>query len=157
MSCMIQEGDMAPDFKLPDHHGKMISLHSLRGQCVVLCFYPKNRLFGCPSKKVYKMARSMVSEYPQIRSAEAEVLAISSDTVSDQAKFVREWNIPYAHLSDTAKEVCRMYAGLNMVRLAKRSTFIIDPQGVVARILRNIDVTTHGVDVLHTVQSIMSR
>lgn len=154
---MIREGDAAPDFELPDHRGKTISLHSLRGLCVVLCFYPKNRLFGCPSKKVYKMARGMIAEYPQIRSAGAEVFAISSDTVADQAKFVREWNIPYAHLSDATKETCRTYAGLNMARLAKRSTFVIGPQGKVARILRNIDVSTHGVDVLNAVQSIVSR
>lgn len=145
---------MAPDFELPDHNNEMISLHSLRGHCVVLCFYPKNCLFGCPSKKVYQMTRSMVAKYTQIRSAGAEVLAISSDTAADQAKFVREWNIPYRHLSDTTKETCRTYAGLNIVRLAKRSTFIIDPQGRVARILRNIDVTTHGVDVLNAVRNV---
>lgn len=154
---MIQVGDTAPNFELSDHRGNIISLDSLRGRCAVLCFYPKNRLFGCPSKKVYQMARSMVAAYPHIRSAGAEVFAISSDTVADQAKFVQEWNIPYTHLSDTTKKTCRIYAGLNMARLAKRTTFIIDSKGIVVRILRDIDVSTHGSDVMNAVQDIASQ
>lgn len=148
---MLNEGDEAPEFELPSHTGKTVSLASFRGRTVVLCFYPKNRLFGCPSRKVYEMARSMIATYPQIHSAGAEVMAISSDTVEDQEAFVRKWNVPYVHLSDTTKEASRVYAGLNMARLARRSTFIIDQKGRIRRIFRKMDVSVHGNEVLDTI------
>ena len=151
----MKEGDAAPDFELPAEDGSMISLSSFRGQAnVVLCFYPKNRLFGCPSKKVFEMAQSMVAAYPDIRSTGTVVLAISSDTVADQAKFVREWRVPYRHLSDTSKDVCRVYAGLNMARLARRSTFVVDKDGVVRRIYRGFDVAAHGAEVLRFIKGL---
>jgi len=73
--------------------------------------------------------------------------AISIDTVEDQRKFVTEYGIPYRHLSDPQKETCKKYAGLNLAGLAKRSTFIIDRQGVIKKIFRNIDVDNHGKEI----------
>ena len=152
---MLREGDEAPNFELPSHNGRLVSLESLcNKQSVVLCFYPKNRLFGCPSKKVYQMAQSMISAYPQIRAAGSEVLAISSDTVADQERFVREWSIPYMHLSDTSKHTCRTYAGLNLARLARRSTFVIDERCRISRIFRDITVPSHGDEVLEVVRQL---
>ena len=151
---MVEEGEAAPDFELPAHDGSAVSLSSLRGRAVVLCFYPKNRLFGCPSRKVHQMARSMIAAYPEISAAGGAVFAVSVDTVQNQARFVREWNIPYAHLSDESKGVCRTYAGLNMARLARRSTFVIDSQGVVRRIFRGFDTERHGAEVLACVRGL---
>lgn len=144
----MEEGQQAPDFELTAHDGSRVSLGSLGGKNAVLCFYPKNRLFGCPSKKVFKMAKSMVDAYPEIAATGTEVLAISSDTAESQESFVREHGIPYVHLSDASKEVCKKYAGLNMVGLAKRSTFVIDGEGVVRGIFRDIDVERHGAEIL---------
>lgn len=151
----MKEGDAAPDFELPADDGSAVSLASFRGKKnVVLCFYPKNRLFGCPSKKVFEMAQSMVSAYPDIQSTGTVVLAISSDTVADQAKFIREWGVPYRHLSDTSKDVCRTYAGLSMARLARRSTFVVDRDGVIRKIFRGFDVATHGTEVLELLRGL---
>lgn len=151
---MVAEGEEAPDFRLPAHDGNAVSLSSLRGKAVVLCFYPKNKLFGCPSKKVHQMARSMIAAHPDIAAAGGAVFAVSVDTVENQAKFVREWEIPYAHLSDESKDVCRAYAGLNLARLAKRSTFVIDRKGVVRRIFRRFDTERHGAEVLECVRGL---
>ena len=155
-SCgTMKKGDEAPDFELPADDGSTVSLGSFRGKKnVVLCFYPKNRLFGCPSKKVFEMAESMVSAYPEIQSTGTVVLAISSDTVADQARFVREWGVPYRHLSDTTKEVCRRYAGLNMARLARRSTFVVDRDGVIQGTFRGFDAATHGTEVLELLRGL---
>ncbi len=144
----MKEGDAAENFELPAHDGTTVSLESFRGsKNVVLCFYPKNRLFGCPSKKVYRMAESVVAAYPDIESTGSVLFAISCDTVESQKKFVSEYRVPYAHLSDTSKGTCKKYAGLNLVGLPKRATFVIDKRGIVRRVFEDVAVERHGEDL----------
>ena len=144
----MQEGESAANFELTANDGSNVSLDSFKNKKnVVLCFYPKNHLFACPSKKIFKMAKSVIAAYPDITSSDSVLFAISIDTVESQRKFVEEYNIPYLHLSDTKKDVCKKYAGLNLVGLAKRSTFIIDKEGIVRKIFRNIDAENHGIEI----------
>ncbi len=144
----MQEGDKAPNFELTAHDGSMINLDSfLDKKNVVLCFYPKNHLFACPSKRVFKMAKSVISSYSEILSTDSVLFAISIDTVDAQKKFVDEYEIPYPHLSDTSKDTCKKYAGLNIAGLAKRSTFVVDKKGIIRKIFRNIDVENHGKEI----------
>ncbi len=151
----MQERDEAPDFELQDSNGNTVKLSSFRGQKnVVLCFYPKNHLFACPSKLVFKNAKSTIDAYPQILALNAVLSAISVDTVEDQKKFVEEYNIPYLHLSDPKKIACKTYAGLNLVGLAKRSTFIINKEGKIAKIFRNIDVDSHGNEIVAALKNL---
>ena len=83
----MQEGDSASNFELNSNDGSTIILESFKNKKnVVLCFYPKNHLFACPSKKVYKMAQSVISAYSDIVSADAVLFAISIDTVDSQKK-----------------------------------------------------------------------
>ena len=141
----MREGEQAPDFELVANNGEKVKLSSFKGtKNVVLCFYPKNRLFMCPSKKVFKMAQSVIAAYDEILNTGSVLFAISVDTVDDQASFVAQYNIPYLHLSDTSKEVCKKYAGLNVAGLAKRSTFIVDRNGTIRNVFRDIDVESHG-------------
>lgn len=141
----MREGEQAPDFELVANNGEKVKLSSFKGtKNVVLCFYPKNRLFMCPSKKVFKMAQSVIAAYDDILNTGSVLFAISVDTVDDQASFVAQYNIPYLHLSDTSKEVCKKYAGLNVAGLAKRSTFIVDRNGTIRNVFRDIDVESHG-------------
>lgn len=145
----MQEGDESPDFELPANDGSAVNLGSFRNKKnVVLCFYPKNHLFACPSKKVFKMAKSVISEYPEILSTDSVLFAISIDTVEEQKKFVDEYKIPYLHLSDTRKNTCKKYAGLNIAGLAKRSTFVVDKKGIIKKIFRDINVENHGKEIL---------
>ena len=151
----MHEGEIAPDFELPANDGSMVKLSSFKGQKnTVLCFYPKNHLFACPSKKVFKMAESMISTHPQILASNTVLFAISVDTVDDQKKFVGEYHIPYLHLSDTKKTVCKTYAGLNLAGLAKRSTFIIGKDGKVVKIFRDINVDSHGQEILDVLKNL---
>ncbi len=144
----MQEGDAAPSFELTANDGSIVNLESFKDQKnVVLCFYPKNHLFACPSKKVFKMAKSVISAYPEIISSDSVLFAISIDTVEDQKKFVEEYSIPYKHLSDSNKETCKKYPGLNIVGLAKRSTFVVDKHGIIRKIFRDIDVESHGKEI----------
>lgn len=151
----MQEGDKAPDFELPASDGTVVRLSSFKNnKNVVLCFYPKNHLFMCPSKKVFEMAKSVISAYQDIAKTDSVLFAISVDTVEDQKKFVSKYQIPYLHLSDTTKQVCKTYAGLNVAGLAKRSTFIVDKNGVIRKIFRDFDVKTHGQQIAEAVANL---
>jgi len=151
----MEVGDSAPDFELEANDGTKISLKSFTGKNnVVLCFYPKNHLFACPSKKVFEMARSVISVYPEILSTNSKLFAISIDTVESQKKFVDEYNIPYLHLSDVQKDTCEKYSGTNIVGLAKRATFIIDKNGTIKNIFRNIDVKSHGKQIVESLKKL---
>ena len=151
----MQEGDSAIDFELSASDGTTIKLSSFKGnQNTVLCFYPKNHLFACPSKKVFEMAKSVISVYSQILESNSNLFAISTDTVDSQKKFVKDYDVPYLHLSDTTKNVCKTYAGLNIAGLAKRSTFVIDKQGIIRIIFRDIDVKQHGKQIVESLKKI---
>ena len=151
----MQEGDTAPDFELQANDSSLVKLSHFKGKKnVFLCFYPKNHLFACPSKKVFKMAQTIVAAYPEITALDAALFAISVDTVEDQKKFVEEYSIPYLHLSDTKKITCKTYAGLNMAGLAKRSTFIIDKEGKITKIIRDIEVESHGNEIIESLKSL---
>ena len=151
----LQKGDTAEDFELLDHNGNSVTLSSFKGsKNVVLCFYPKNHLFACPSKKVFEMAKSVISVYPQITATETVLFAISVDSVDSQADFVKEYEIPYVHLSDTKKNACKKYAGTNIAGLAKRSTFVIDKNGVIHDVMREINVSSHGQEILDSLTKI---
>ncbi len=151
----MQEGDQAPDFELEDSNGSLVKLSSFRGQKnAVLCFYPKNHLFACPSKLVFKNSKSTSAAYPQVLASESVLFAISIDTKEDQKKFVDEFSIPYPHLSDPKKIACKAYAGLNLVGLAKRSTFIINKEGKIVKIFRDINVDLHGKEIVEALKNL---
>ena len=150
---VINEEESIINFELPANDDTVISIESFKEKKnVVLCFYPKNHLFACPSKKVFEMAESVISVYSKIESTNSVLFAISIDTVDSQKEFVKKYEIPYLHLSDTKKDVCKKYAGLNIAGLAKRSTFIIDKQGIVKKIFRGFDVKNHGEDILNVLE-----
>ena len=151
----MEIGDSAPDFELEANDGTKIKLESFTGKNnVVLCFYPKNHLFACPSKKVFEMAKSVISVYHEIIATETVVFAISVDSVNSQSEFVKEYKIPYMHLSDPKKIACKKYAGTNIAGLAKRSTFIIDKNGIIQNVMREINVASHGQEILDSIKKI---
>jgi len=152
---VLDEGDIAEDFVLSAHDGTTVELASYKNKKnVILCFYPKNHLFGCPSKKVFDMAKSVISVYSEIESTDTVLFAISIDNVDSQAKFVDEYKIPYVHLSDTEKNTCKLYAGLNIAGLGKRSTFVIDKEGLIRKVFRDIDVKSHGQQILDSLKQL---
>ena len=151
----LEKGDVAEDFELLGNDGRPVTLSSFKGsKNVVLCFYPKNHLFACPSKKVFEMAKSVISVYHDIISTTTVLFAISVDSVDSQAEFVKKYEIPYVHLSDPKKIACKKYAGTNIAGLAKRSTFVIGIDGVIHDVMREINVTSHGQEILDSLNKI---
>ena len=151
----LEKGDTAEDFELLGNDGFSFILSSYKNsKNIVLCFYPKNHLFACPSKKVFEMAKSVISVYPEIIATETVVFAVSVDSVKSQSEFVKEYKIPYVHLSDPKKIACKKYAGTNIAGLAKRSTFIIDKNGIIVDVMREINVAFHGQEILDSLKKI---
>ena len=151
----LKKGDIAEDFELLGNDGSSVTLSSYKNsKNVVLCFYPKNHLFACPSKKVFEMAKSVISVYPEIVATNTVLFAISVDSVDSQSEFVKEYQVPYIHLSDPKKIACKKYAGTNIAGLAKRSTFIIDKNGIIQDVMREINVASHGQEILDSLKKI---
>ena len=151
----LEKGNIAEDFELLGNDGSSFILSSYKNsKNVVLCFYPKNHLFACPSKKVFEMAKSVISVYSEIVATNTVLFAISVDSVDSQSEFVKEYQVPYIHLSDPKKIACKKYAGTNIAGLAKRSTFIIDKNGIIQDVIREINVTSHGQEILDSLKKI---
>lgn len=147
---MLEEGQPAPDFELESESGERVRLSSLRGKSVVLYFYPKDDTPGCTTE-----ACEFRDAYDVFRDRNAEVLGVSPDDVSSHQKFKTKHELPFTLLADPDHEVAEKYgvwgeknfAGRKYLGI-KRSTFVIDPEGKVARALIGIKPAGHAAQVL---------
>jgi peroxiredoxin Q/BCP len=139
-------GALAPDFTLRSQEGTPVQLSQLRGQWVVLYFYPKDATPGC-TLEAHNFARDQ-AEYV---ARHATVLGVSVDTVDSHKKFCTKEGLNFKLLADTDKKVAEAYGSLNdflVVKVAARHTFIIDPQGKIARVFPDVKPATHSQEVL---------
>jgi thioredoxin-dependent peroxiredoxin len=141
----LEPGDQAPDFTLPDADGNPVSLSSLRGQRVIVYFYPAAMTPGCT-----KEACDFTGSLPDFQTAGATVLGISPDTPAKLAKFRDKENITFPLLSDPGRTVLSAYGayGEKMNYGKKtlgviRSTFVIGADGTVEKAYYNVKATGH--------------
>ena len=147
---MIEEGKPAPTFTLPSETGESVSLESFRGTPVVLYFYPKDDTPGCT-----KQACGIRDAWGEFESRGAVVLGVSADSPSKHAKFKKKYGLPFTLLADEDHSVAEAYGTwVEKSMLGKtfmgieRSTFVIDGDGNVARVMRRVKPDTHADDVL---------
>ena len=134
----------APAFNGVDVDGKTVSLQSLRGQNVVLTFFPHCFTGGCESHLA-----TLRDAYPAFRQSGARVVAVSTDDAQTVAAFARELKLPFAVLSDPKREIALTYGAVqNATEAPSRLTFLIDKQGIVRWIDTDVQVKSHGADVL---------
>ena len=145
---MIAEGERAPDFTLRDQDGEDVTLSSLRGQRVVLYFYPKASTPGCT-----KQACGVRDHSADYGALDARVLGISPDPVSRVKKFHDDNALGFTLLADEHSSVCRAY-GVKKFYGAQRTTFVIDAEGNVARVLPKVSPKTHDDAVLQVLQDL---
>jgi len=148
----VTEGQMAPDFSLRDQNGAMRTLSAYRSHWVVLYFYPKDDTPGCTTE-----ACQFRDEFAAIRKLGAEILGVSVDSPESHARFASKYNLPFPLLADTDGKVARQYDALwslAFVRFARRHTFIIDPQGKIARIYRKVRPETHSKEVIDDLKAL---
>ena len=147
---MIETGDSAPDFELPDQDGEPLRLSELRGRPVVLYFYPKADTPGCTTQACGIRYHS--ADYD---AAGATVLGVSPDSVADIKKFHGGQGLNFTLLADADHAVADLYGtwgeksmyGRTYMGVA-RSTFIIDADGVVAHVIPKASPKTHDEQVL---------
>jgi len=142
---MLAEGDKAPDFALPDQHGKTVKLKDLRGETVVLYFYPKANTSGCTVQACG--VRDRKADYA---AAGARVIGISPDKVKDVDKFAGKHDLDFTLLADADHAVAEKYGTWveksmygNKYMGVQRATFIIDPKGKIARVFPKIQPKKH--------------
>jgi peroxiredoxin Q/BCP len=152
---MIDQGDRAPDFELPDQDGRSVQLSDFRGQPVVVYFYPKASTPGCTTQACG--VRDQRSDYEQ---AGAVVLGISPDPVAKIKKFADEYNLDFPLLADEDHAVAETYgvwAEKSMYGRKywgnERTTFVIDSDGRIAQVLRKVKPAEHDRLVLEALGS----
>ena len=147
---MIEAGHYAPDFTLPDQDGAPVRLSELRGQTVVLYFYPKADTPGCTTQ-----ACGVRDHLPDYNAAGAVVLGVSPDPVRAVKKFHDKQGLNFQLLADEDHAVCEAYgvwAEKSMYGKtywgALRATFVIDSEGVIRHVIPKVSPKTHDDDVL---------
>jgi thioredoxin-dependent peroxiredoxin len=152
---MVEEGKSAPDFELTSDAGQRVKLSNLRGKPVVLYFYPKDDTPGCATQ-----ACGIRDAYSEFQQRGAVVLGVSPDDEGSHVKFRDKYQLPFTLLADPTHEVAEDY-GVWVEKNAygkkkmgiERSTFIIDPEGNVAKVMRRVKPDTHADDVLAALPS----
>ncbi len=147
---MLQEGMQAPAFTLADKDGKMVSLSDLLGKKVVLYFYPKDNTPGCT-----RQACAFASAYSEFEKKNAAVIGISKDSISSHEKFAEKYNLPFILLSDPELQAIQAYGVWQEKKLygktsmgVVRTTFIIDEQGKIMKVMPKVKPDTNTVEVL---------
>ena len=147
---MIEEGQSAPDFELTSDSGETVKLSALRGKPVVLYFYPKDDTPGCTTQ-----ACGIRDAYGEFERAGAVVLGVSPDSESSHVKFKDKFDLPFTLLADSDHAVAEQYgvwgektfAGKTYLGV-QRSTFVIDADGNVKKVMHDVKPATHADDVL---------
>ena len=147
---MLQEGMQAPAFMLADKDGKMVSLSDFLGKKVVLYFYPKDNTPGCT-----RQACAFASAYSEFEKKNAVVIGISKDSASSHEKFAEKYNLPFVLLSDPELQAIQAYGVWQEKKLygktsmgTVRTTFIIDEQGKIMKVMPKVNPDTNAAEVL---------
>jgi peroxiredoxin Q/BCP len=140
-------GSQAPDFRLQDQDGQWHKLSEQRGKWVVLYFYPKDNTPGCTTQ-----ACEFRDNIFAFRELGAVILGVSVDDVKSHEEFAKEHSLPFTILADSTRAVAKSYGVLHKVmgvlEVARRDTFIIDPQGRIAKHYEKVDPKGHSQFVL---------
>jgi peroxiredoxin Q/BCP len=147
---VVEEGQEAPDFELTGDTGELVRLSQFRGKPVVLYFYPRDDTPGCTTQ-----ACAIRDSYDDFTERGAVVLGVSPDEESSHVKFKQKHGLPFTLLADPEHEVAerygvwgeRKYMGRTYMGI-ERSTFLIDDEGRIAKVMRRVKPDTHVEQVL---------
>jgi peroxiredoxin Q/BCP len=152
---VVEEGTPAPDFTLTSDSGDAVTLSALRGKPVVLYFYPKDDTPGCTAQ-----ACGIRDAYGEFERAGAVVLGVSPDSEAKHVKFKEKYDLPFTLLADTGHAVSELYGVWGEKKFmgrtymgVERSTFVIDADGTVTKVMRKVKPDTHADDVLAALAS----
>ncbi len=138
-----QVGQMAPGFTLPSQDGSNVSLKDFKGKWVVLYFYPKDKTRGCTIE-----AHNFQRDQAQYDQKKAVIVGVSVDSVDSHKEFCAEQNLTFKLLADDQKKVVPMYGSMRDNGMALRNTFLVDPQGKIAKVWTGVEPEKHSAEVL---------
>lgn len=144
---VLRKNDVAPHFDLPDQNNKPHSLTEFSGSWLLLYFYPKDFTSGCTTE-----ACTFRDNWDEIKDVVA-IVGVSADSSESHRKFVAKHSLPFLLLVDTERVTTKAY-GANGIIFTKRTSFLINPQGVIAKIYRSVKPNKHAQQVLHDVESL---
>jgi len=143
----LKVGQKAPDFSLSDQNGAKHSLIDYKGKWILLYFYPKDNTPGCTQE-----ACAIRDSYPDFEKLGITVFGVSTDSVASHEKFASKFGLPFILLSDNEKEVIGKYD----IWRFKRISFLIDPEGNIAKIYPKVKPAEHAQEVLHDLNELMN-
>ena len=150
--AMPQVGQQAPDFTLPSQDGTPVDIKDLRGKWVVLYFYPKDMTSGCTIE-----AHNFQRDLPKYEALNAVVLGVSLDTVESHKTFCTKDSLTFKLLADPDHKVIDAYgvplATHGDMKFAQRDTYLISPDGKIAKVWTGVNPNTHSDDVLAEIQA----
>jgi peroxiredoxin Q/BCP len=156
MTQWIEEGQKAPDFTLPSDDGSKVKLSALRGNPVVLYFYPKDDTPGCTRE-----ACSFRDRSKQLQKMGAKVLGVSADSVDSHVKFRDKFKLNFPLLADVDHKVAEKYGAWREKNMygkksmgIQRSTFLIDAKGTVAKVWKAVQVDGHDEKVIEALKAL---
>jgi peroxiredoxin Q/BCP len=148
----LTEGMPAPPFEGVDQNGNFIRLQDLRGRKVILYFYPKDDTPGCT-----KEACNLRDNYAALQEAGYTIIGVSADTIESHKKFAEKYNLPFSLLADPEKKIISAYQAWGKKKLygkeyegTLRITYIIDENGIISRIIKNVKPEQHASQILGT-------
>ncbi|KAA3613530.1 MAG: thioredoxin-dependent thiol peroxidase [Calditrichaeota bacterium] len=146
---MLEAGTKAPDFNLPDQDGNEQSLSERKGKWIVLYFYPKDMTPGCTTE-----ACNFQETLPDFENLNTEIIGISKDSVVRHRKFADKYSLGFTLVSDEDGKVCEAFGTWQLKKNygkeymgIVRSTFIINPEGIIAKVYPNVRVKEHHLRV----------
>jgi peroxiredoxin Q/BCP len=146
----LKPGQPAPDFNLPDQNGKTHRLSDYRGKWLALYFYVKDDTPGCTEQ-----ACKFRDDIGELDDLGAEVVGVSVDDTASHAQFARKYNLPFPLLADSKGETAARYGSLRPDgSLAKRNTFLIDPQGRIAKVYLSANTSRNSAEVIEDLKKL---
>ena len=146
----LSVGSQAPEFNLLDENGEVHTLKDYTGQYILLYFYPKDDTPGCTTE-----ACNFRDDYSAYKNASVVILGVSPDTPASHKNFKEKYQLPFTLLSDEDHQVCELYQVWGQKKSfgkeydgVHRTTYLIDPAGVIQEVFQKVSPATHSAEVL---------
>lgn len=153
----LSVGEVAPEFSLPDQNGVVRTLKEFSGKWLLIYFYPKDNTPGCTTE-----ACEIRDAWGEFKKTGAEVVGISTDSVESHKNFGEKHSLPFTLLSDAGKKMVADYGVWGLKNFmgknffgTRRTSFLIDPQGKIAKIYENVKPAEHAEEVLRDIRSLL--
>lgn len=151
----LNEGDKAPDIKAKDQNGNDFELSALKGKKVILYFYPRDNTPGCTAE-----ACDLRDNYTSLTNKGYEVVGVSNDDEKSHQKFINKFDLPFTLLADTDKKIVNDYGVYGEKKFMgkvfdgiHRTTFVIDEQGIIAKIIKKVKTKEASAQVLELMEA----